>query len=169
MSGLRGLRLRHVLIALISAAVGLTTVTSLFGLGEGGSHSQPPPDRVPRVLEYALVTSATLDATADPRGGAPVSVVASPDIVVSARVEGVKELLVAVYECGACPAKTFSAKPDESGAVLVSLRLPESNKVFVVEGIGLIDDKLIVGWEGDYYNNRPAVSAGEPLRVMAKP
>ena len=164
------MRLRHILIGLVSVAVAVTSVTSLLGLGEGlgDSDDNASEDERPAVIAgFRLATPARTDPQADPKGGTPVSVVEGQELVVEAHVERVKDFLVWVYECGTCPAKTFSSKPGDDGSVRVAARLPEPNKIYVVTGVGFVEDRLILGWKGGYFDERPAIKSPESLRVMA--
>jgi Na+-transporting methylmalonyl-CoA/oxaloacetate decarboxylase gamma subunit len=158
------LRLGIAIIALLALIVLVSTIGTFVNSINAPELSAPKPKDEVKLTSFELVTPSQ----ADPQD-ASVRIVSGQDVTVAAQVKGVREVTVLYGLAGVASPQRATAVPDASGRVEVTLHLPQSGVVYVIDAYGLVADKLIPGWEGGFFDARPAVEAPATLRVKVAP
>ncbi len=148
------------IIALLGAIVAATTVGTFFSSIHAPEPGAPKPKDEVTLSNFELVTPSQPDPQ-----NAGVLQVSTHDVTVEAAVTGVRQLIV-LYGLEGASQSRETAEPDSSGRVAVTLHLPQTGAVYVIDAYGIVADKLIPNWEGGFFDERPAIEAPAALRVQ---
>ncbi|HEX5369172.1 MAG TPA: hypothetical protein VFY10_07130 [Dehalococcoidia bacterium] len=150
------------MIAILAAIVAVSTVGGFFSSIHAPEPGAPQPRPEVTLTSFELVTPAQPDAQ-----DKSLLRVSTQDVTVEAGVTGVREVIVLYgLEGDAAPARA-TGEPDSSGHVEVTLHLPRTGAVYVIDAYGIVADKLIPDWKGGFFDARPAIEAPATLHVEA--
>ena len=149
----------------LAGLVVLTLVLASCGGGSSGPGAEGAP---PKVERFELVSYDRIESGAAVDGGTDIYMVDDQDIVVRGHARGVNRVRVVVSLGARYNYDSASAVPDASGDFEMRLRLPELQRIYVIQGGAVCVDELRQFCPASNGRGEYMVSTGA-FRVMAQP